>query len=568
MSTTFDGQTLIRPQARTRFNTSALVPNLPVPPSPHRTVLVGPATGGPNSLVDITTLNDITSQLDSTSDLAEAAALALRYGATPLSVWNVNPTTQATLTAPASSGSAAAISGTTTLWGTPANQIALSLATGTTAGYQASVFNGNTGQEISANNLALTPATVAYTGSTLTDVTITVTDTSASVSAGATPSAVFSVSFADYPTVAQAVAYINQQAGFAATVTDPNPNDPTTALFDSVTAVAVTSGGVSLTANVTAVVNWLNSGAQPWLTATRGTNPPGLATPGTYTYAAGGTTGAAATSDWQAAYTGLQNEPDVLWVAPITTSSSYWAMNTAHCQFMHQLGFGRSGIVGGSLDTTVANAISAAASLNSRYAAYLVQGVTDTNLAGVVTTFAPNVALGAILGLQSSLPLDQSLTNKTLRTAQGLDQRFSPPVQDQLIQAGCLVLNDTRGVVSVVKGQTTAAVSPTATADAVQWSAVNETFVAEARMNATMQAFVGKPITSTTVAAQVQHAILLTLQTLATAPHAILFAAPTLAQIVVTITGTVITATAPASPVLPADFVTVMLSASVDTAAA
>lgn len=567
MPTTFDGQVLTRPQARTRFNTEALVPNLPTPPTPHRTVLIGPATGGPNSLVDVASLNDITSQFDDTSDLAQAAALALRYGANPLSIWNVNPTAQATLTLTASSGSAAAVSGTTALWGTPANQVAVSVATGTTNGYQVSVLNGNTGQTLSANNLALSPLSVAYTGSALTSVTITVSDTSASVSAGATPSAVFSVDFATAATVTQVAAAINQQTDFVATVTDPNPQDASAALFDSVTSLAVTSSAVPLAANVTAVVRWLNGGAQPWITATRGANPPGLATPGTWVYAAGGTTGTAATSDWQAAYTGLQNEPDVLWVAPVSTSSTYWQMNQAHCQLMHQSGFGRSGVVGGSLNTTVANALSAAASLDSRYSAYLVQGISDTNLANAPTTFAPNVALGALLGLQSSLALDESLTNKPLITATGLDQVFAPPVQDQLIAGGCLILNSVRGTVTVVKGQTTAAVNPTATVDAVQWNAVNETFVLEAQMNAAMQQFVGKPIVPTT-AAQAQHAVQNVLKDAATPPHQIVFVAPSLAQVAVSITGTVISVTAPASVVVAADFVTVLLSASVDAAAA
>ena len=579
MPTTFNGQVLIQPQVRAAFNTTALTPLVTPSPSPHTLVLIGPSPEGPNSLVTVTSPATVTAALGpSTVDLpasqvnqlADAALLALNpspdtTGAAPLQVWNVNPTTTASATL-ADASAVAQISGSTTRWGTPANNIKWSVATGSTSGYSLTIADDQSGDSYTANNLALTPGTIAYTGTELTDVTITVTDTSATVSAGATPSAVFSVSFTTAATVAQFANQVNQQADFVFTVSDPNPNDPTEALFDNVTGVAVTSAATALTANVTAVVRWINSGAQPLVTATRAANATSLATPGTFAYFAGGTTGTAANSDWQDAYTALQAQSDVLWVVPISPSSTIWAMNQAHCALMHSLGHGRSGAVGGSANTAVADAVSAAASLASRYTQYIWQGWQQATATGATITYPPNVVAAAHAAMHAGQPLDQSTTFVRVN-AIGLDQTAAPPVIDQLVQAGVVVVRPQQGGFVVVKDQTTAAVNPTATADAVQAQAVNETFAIEALIQQALQVFVGKPITTTT-AARVQSTLATLFQTLATPPHPLIFTAPSLANIGVAIDGTVISVQAPVSPTLVADFVTVLLSASVDTASA
>ena len=579
MPTTFNGQVLIQPQVRAAFNTTALTPAAPTAPEPHTLVLIGPSPEGPNSLVTVYSPATVTAALGpSTMDLpagqsnqlADAALLALNpspdtAGAAPLQVWNVNPTAQASATL-ANGSAVAQVSGLTTRWGTPANQIKWAVASGTTAGYSITVADDQSGDSYTANNLALTPVTIAYTGTTLTDVTITVTDSSASVSAGTTPSAVFSVDFTTAPTVQQFANQVNQQANFVATVTDPNPNDPTAALFDNVTALAVTSGGTALTANIAAVVAWLNSGAQPLVTATRAANATTLATLGTFAYFAGGTTGTAANSDWQAAYTALQAQTAPLLVVPITTSSSIWAMNQAHCILMHNLGHGRSGAVGGSTNTAVADALSAASSLAQRYTAYVVQGWIQATPTGGTITYPPNVVAAAHAAMHLGQPLDQSTTFVRVN-AIGLDQTFSPPVIDQLIQGGCLVVKPSQGGFIVVKDQTTAAVNPAATADAIQWQAVNETFTIEAQVQQALAIFIGKPITATT-AGRVQDTLVTLFRTIATPPHPLIFAAPATKDIGVSISGTVISVQAPVSPTVVADFATVLLSASVDTAVA
>ena len=579
MSTTvnFNGQVLTQPQARTRFNTAALTPAAPTQPAPHTLVLIGPANQGPNSLQTITSEDDIAAKLGLDSDLAQAAALALHpspaypVAPNPLKVWNVNPTTQGTINLPSGGASPATqIILTTTRYGEAANYIKASVSAGSVAGYTVVIADDYSGDSYTLANMALNVFSVWYSG-TGTSPTITVTDSAVTLAA-TTSDTGGTITLTSNLTVTQLVSQINALTGWNATVLDPNPNEVMAAFLDNVASVAVgttSATAATLTANVSAVVVALNSGAQPLVTAARQADATSLATPGTYTYAAGGSTGAATTTTWQAAYTGLQTETDVLWVVPVSSESSYWAMNQAHCQLMDGQGYGRSGVVGGASGTTVTEAQTNAASLASEYTDYLVNGLQGTNLQGQSVTFAPYLVAGQIAALESVLPLNNSVGLKPL-TATGLEQVFAASTVDTLIQSGCLVLKAQNGQYVVAKGQTTAALNPAATVDQTQMAARNEVFVLEYGMNQVLNAFVEQPITPTT-AAEVQSAIYTYLKSQApgaSQPAPLIQAAPALNAIQVTITGTVITVTAPASPTIVADFVLATLSASVDTAQA
>ncbi len=569
MSTNFNGQTLIQPQARTAFNTTALAPQTTAQAAPHTTVLIGPANQGPNQLVTIGSIADIQNNLGIDSDLANAAALALNPapsgGANPLKVWNVNPTTQGTLSL-MSSGAVAQIALTTTRWGAAADSIKVAVSTGSTAGYTVTVADDYSGESITLPNLALNVLSIWYSG-TGTTPTVSATDSTLTLTA-ATSDVGGSISLISGMTAQQLVNQIGTFAGWNATLLDPNPNDLVAALFDNVSSVAVGTTSATatiLTANITAVVRALNGASQPWVTAVREADATTLATTGTFTYATGGSTGTATTTDWQDAYTGLQAETDVLWVVPVSSNASYWTMNQAHCQLMRSYGYGRSGAVGGALGTTVTEALANVQSLATRYTDYVVAGLQGTNLQGQATTFAPYIVAAQVAGAQAGLSLNESLTLKPFN-ATGLEQAFAYPVVDQLVQGGCLVFKVVNGHYVLAKGQTTAAINTSATADDVQMNAVNETFVVEYNLNAILNQFVGQPIVATTTA-QVRSAVFQYLKSVGSGANALINGYPAPSQIQVTITGTVISIQAPASLTLVADFVTTLLSASVETAA-
>ncbi|MCL8207197.1 MAG: hypothetical protein K6V97_03865 [Actinomycetia bacterium] len=571
MSVPFNGRVLIQPQVVTAVNTQALAPASPA--TPYALALVGPANQGPNQWVQVQSVADIIATLGADSDLANAAALALApspatNGANPLLVYNVNPTTQGTLdlnntaTTPAAS-----IVCTTTRYGAAANQIKVAVSAGSQQGYKVSVGDDYSGQVLTQDNIALPVLSLAYTGTTLTNVTATVTDSSFTVEAGATPSQVFSISFSTATTVQQLVNQINQQAGFEATLLDPNANDATSGLFDNVTNVAITSTATTFSANVTAVVRSLNSGWQPWVTAVRQANATNLATTGAWVYASGGSTGTATTANWQNAYTALQQQYNVLWVVPVTPNSSYWAMNDAHCQYMASLGYGRYGIVGGTAGTTVQQALSNVASLKSETTGYLVNGTTGTNLQGSSVTFPPYIVAAQLAAMAAGQPLNESLTAKPV-AATGLEQSFADSTIDTLTAAGAIVLKQVpwSSVPVVVKGQSTAAANPSGNEDQIQLSAVQEQFVLVRLINQALQPFVGQPITGTT-AAKVQQTVFHTLMDAYT-QQGLLAQAPTQQGISVSISGTVVTVTAQVALTLPADFILTTLQATLPMAQA
>lgn len=569
MPTNFNGQVLIQPQARTAFNYSGLTP--PNPATPHATVLIGESNQGPNALTLIQSPADIINNLGQNSDGANACWLALNpsgetNGANPLYFWNTNPTTQGTLSL-MSSGAVAQIALTTTRWGADADLIKVAVSAGSSAGYTVTVADDYSGGSITLSNVALNVLSVWYSG-TGTTPTVSATDSLITLTA-VTADVGGTITLTASMTAQQLVNQINTFTGWNATLLDPNPQDLVTALLDNVSDVAVgttSTTQTTLTANVAAVVRALNGPAQTWVTAVRDASATSLATTGLFAYASGGTTGASTTTTWQAAYTALQAKTDVLWVTPISPTESYWVMNDQHCSYMHGLGYGRSGIVGGASGTSVSAALTNAGLLASQYTSYLVNGFTAPALDGTVTTFPPYVAVAALTGMEAGQPLNEALTLKSIH-ASGLEQTFSVPVIDQLVQGGCVVLKPFNGTYVVTKGQTTAALDPSATSDQIQMSAVNERFVIEEGMNLVLSSFIGQPITPST-AARVQDAVLNYLSGVATNPGAIIFQAPTRNQVVVTITGTVISVTAPASPTLPADYALALLTVTQDTAVA
>lgn len=429
MAITFNGAVLTQPQARTAFAGQGLSVAPPAHPAPHTLAVLGPADQGTNAWVSVATASDIVTHFGVTGDLAQALALCLApvaglaTAAAPIKAYNVNPTTVASGTMQ-SAGAVTQVTLTTIRSGAAANQIKWAVSAGTTVGYKVTLGDDYSGVVMAPqDNISLAVLSIWYSG-TGTSPTVSTTDTSLTVAA-TTSDVGGTVSFSAGTTVQQVVNQINQFAGWNAALLDPNPSDLATALLDNISSVVVgttSATATTVSANVTAVVRYLNSGTNPWVTAVRAAGATSLATTGLWVYASGGSTGTATTATWQAAYTALQADTDVAWVVPVSPSATEWAANDAHCQYMHSLGYGRTGVVGGAAGTTLAAAQSAIQGLAySPYTAYLANGVQDLNAAGQVVTYAPYLSAARVAAMQSVLPLNEALTLKPIQ-ALGLEQ--------------------------------------------------------------------------------------------------------------------------------------------------
>lgn len=470
-------------------------------------LLVGPSTDGePNTILGpFASPSAAMAQLkggDLLQGVLNAFAGASKAGGTsPVSVSaiNVNSLTPAT-SAIKSAGGTTQIALTTVQYGNPANADKWMIQAGSTVGYkvsQASDYIGPGTQTYAPNttdNVALAALTLAYTGSDTAPL-VSVTDTSFEVTATANAASVTlaNIALSSTVTVQQLVNQLNAISGLVATVADPNANDVTGAFFDNVSNVAVStssSAPTTLYANVTAVTRYFN-GLGLYFTAVRQAAATSIATAPTWTYAAGATAPAASNTNWQNAYTTAQSATGIMFVTPVSSASSIWAMNDAHCQYMASIGIPRRGYVGDASGQTLAQEITNSGQLNSSRTTLVWPEQAGTDYNGNPTTFAPYLEACAIVGERAATVPYNALTQQPVPSA-GMGQIVTPGMVAQALQNNIAILAPNQAGVVVMQhdmttwGQTTAY-------DKVENSTGLVVDIVTQDLNATLQQFIGKP---------------------------------------------------------------------------
>lgn len=431
-----NGQYVITPQATTLVNDS----NFGMQPSqsPLGLILIGPATDGkPNTALTINGPQDAINQLKG-GDGLQACLLAFNPSD---EVSGVNSLTfiRSELATQATSAIGSVINLTATSYGTLANLAKWMVQAGTNSGFKVSLgsdFVGPGNQvfpTVVQDNVGLNVLSLYYSG---TGTTPTVTVSDSQLVLAVTGGTGFTVAFTPAMTVQQLVNQINNTAGWVATVLDPNASDLVESLFDSKSAQAVGTTSVTqttLTANVAAVVNWINLAAS-YFTATRQANPVSVPTSSTWTYATGGTTPAAANADWQNAYTTAQQVTGVYVISPVVGSASIWAMNDAHCAYMTSLGVWRQGYVGDVLGQALTAEITNVKALNSMYTSMVYPGQKGTDYNGNAVTFAPYLVAAQVAGARAGIVPPGKLTQVHFNS-NGPEIVLTPGPQGTLSQA-------------------------------------------------------------------------------------------------------------------------------------
>ena len=226
----------------------------------------------------------------------------------------VDPATQATLQL-RDSGAAVVITLTSQGYGLRENQIKVKVEAATGGrGLKLTTQRGNdfyTGDNIFRNAFS-----IQYGGAQASAVMTTNGQTLTLQAPSGTT--VATIDLATYPTVQQLVDRINAVSGFTAAVLDGNGASPSLQGLDFVTAQDVKTASYTVRADLQATVDWFNSSADGFVSATRtadvGTLPAAMA----FTYLSGAVTGSAQSSDWSNAFTVLQTV-DVQWVSPVTS---------------------------------------------------------------------------------------------------------------------------------------------------------------------------------------------------------------------------------------------------------
>lgn len=452
MSVFFNGRLWVSPATMSLVDDSAMYNrNLSVG---NLVALIGPSVGGkPNTALRFGSASDAKAVLRD-GDLLRAVEKAFdpsaqTYGPTTVVALRVNPATQASL-AILDGVAATCITLTSTDYGLYTNQIKVKIESGTN-GKKLTTQLGT--DYYSIDDAYRNAFTVLY-GGAQASATVTVDGTSCVLKAP-TGTTVATIDLNTYNTVQKLVDRINTVASFTATVLDGNGERATLNALDYVTAADCKTGAKTVTANLQAIVDWFNGLGEGFVTATRGAGLGALPVNLAFTYLAGGSDGTTTNTEWGNCLTTLQAE-DVQWVVPVTSTQSIHAMADTHCAYMSNIArMERRAIVGGASAATDAAAIAAAKALNSDRTSYVHLGFYDYNTSGVLTLFEPYILAALLAGMFSGVNPGTALTNKTIKV-RGLERKLKNPTDtDPLVDGGVLCVEDTKKGYKVVKSITT-----------------------------------------------------------------------------------------------------------------
>jgi hypothetical protein len=362
----------------------------------------------------------------------------------------VNPATQSMLTLNDASSNPV-INLTSLDYGASTNLIRIKVEAGSLSGLRVTTQKGQT--YFTQDNIGRNAFSVQYTGSSAS-ATMTINGTQLVLNAPSN-TAVATIDLSQVSTVGALVSQIKAVTGFTATLGNGNYNAPTLNGLDFVSAQDVKTAQYTATANLQAVIDWLNSAAQNFVSAARATNagnPPAVIG---WTPLASGTDGSVANQDWADAFTALQTA-DVQWVTPVSSNANVAAMAESHVQFMSVTGKKeRRSIVGTALSTSDAAAISAASLLNSDRTSLVHIGHYNYDSNGVLTLYPPYITAALLAGMASAVSPGTPLTNKEIKV-RGLERLLKLPTDtDALINGGVLCVANTESGFKVIQSITT-----------------------------------------------------------------------------------------------------------------
>lgn len=336
-------------------------------------------------------------------------------------------------------------------YGLYTNQIKVKVESGTTAGKRVTTQFGT--NYYTQDNLARNAFQIQYSGAAASAV-MSITNSTITLQAPSGTTAA-TIDLNSFPTVQQVVDRINAATGFTAAVLDGNGDTQALNALDSVTAQDVKTAVVVATANLQAIVDWINGTAEGFVTATRAANAGAVPANIPFTYLSGGSDGIVTNSEWSDAYTTLQTT-DVQWVVPMSSDPSIFAMNDTHCEFMSTTGrMERRGFVGMASGTSDTDAIAAAKAINSDRTSLVHLGPYDFDSTGKLVLKQPYMLAALLGGAFSGVNPGVSLTNKTIKI-QGIERNLRNPTDtDVLIEGGVIPIENTANGYKVVKAVTT-----------------------------------------------------------------------------------------------------------------
>lgn len=448
----FDGNIYTTPAVVAAVDDSEMVPTSTQ--SGQTLVIVGQCEGGePNvalefssptaakkTLVDGNLLKAVKKAFSPSADTtAPNKVLAVRVG----------QATQATLSLKDAS-SAAVIDLTSVQYGLTANKTRVKVEAGSTSGIRFSMDLD--GVSYSRDNISRTAFTVQYAGTQVT-ATMSITDTTVTLNAP-TGTVVKTIDLTTYKTIQQLVDCINTVTGFTATVGTGAADTAALNGLDAVTAQDVRTSLYSATANLQAVIDWINGLGDPLVTAARtadgGAAPAALA----WTYLAGATEPALLLADWANALEALQGV-DYNFLAVLSPDAAVHAAVSTHMSYMASIQKPGRAFVGPTSGTTKAQVMALTPSLNDQRVAMCWPGFYDYDDSGNLTLYPPYIMAAIVAAMHAGSAPGTPATNK-LVTVNSLETNVLVPGDtDDLIDAGVLTVGKVKKGIVVIRGVST-----------------------------------------------------------------------------------------------------------------
>ena len=441
MSVFFNGRLWTSPATMSAVNDSAMAnQNLSVG---NIAALIGASTAGtPNTPLVFGSPSQAQAVLQS-GELLTAVLKAFNPSsqtggpATVIAV-RVNPAVQASLTLVDGSANPV-ITLVTQDYGQYTNQIKFKIETGSLTGKKLTAQLVN--NYFTADNVARNALTMQYTGANASARVSVSTTTMTLESPNGSSVAIIDLNV--YKTVQQLNDRINSVAGFTSTVSGGNGQTAALNGLDTVTLQDVKSAPFVVTANLQAIIDWINGTGEQYLTATRvasvGTIPVNIP----FTYMSGGSDGVITNTQWSNAFQTMQTV-DAQWIVPVSSDPSIAAMADSHVQFMSTVGrMERRAIVGTPLGTPDATALTLAMALNSDRTALIHLGYYDYDAYGNLALMPPYMTAALAAGMFSGVSPGTPLTNKSIKVS-GLERNLRNPTDtDPLILGGVFCVEST-----------------------------------------------------------------------------------------------------------------------------
>ena len=444
----FNGISTATPSVMSAVNDAAMAPT--ASPGGTNLVLVGQSTGGiPGRLYAFGTPQAAAATLiggELLVAVTKAFAPSAATGA-PATIYamRVGSMTSGSLTLTDVAGNPAIVL-TPNQAGTPALASKAMVSAGSLSGFKAQVGISG-GAVLVGDNLSQTLFTVFYTGAGANPV-FSASRTAYQLQAGA-QSVTLPVS--TFGTVGAVVDAINSTPGWTAVVT-PGVAPNASSAVDQLSSTAVPGAGLAITANLWAIINWINGNAAGgFFTAAAAPTPtvqPAIMT--SFAFATGATNPSVQLSDWVNAYVALQSA-NVQAIATLSPLPAVQGASDAHVQYMSGTGRKeRRNFTGPALGTSVVAAQTLPLALNSDRTSLCWPGYYDFNAAGALTLYAPYMTAAIVAAGFASLSPGQTMTNVAL-SIQGLEVQANAPTDtDPLILSGVTVVRqDTSGFVVV-----------------------------------------------------------------------------------------------------------------------